>query len=181
VGGVLTPVAEPQRVVVEPLALATLPEKDRPALLAFQKKAGELQRAVMGTVSVLQETTRGVQFMKKAVLDAPKADAALAADLVAFERKLRAAMTVLVGDRVVQRRSEASSPSLADRISAQLGSTSPITATAKRDYELAAAAFEKALPEMRTLIDGEFRKLGERLEAAGAPWTPGRGLPMWKR
>jgi hypothetical protein len=34
---------------------------------------------------------------------------------------------------------------------------------------------------MRTLIDGEFRKLGERLEAAGAPWTPGRGLPMWKR
>ncbi len=181
VDGVLTPLAEPQRVVVEPLALATLPEKDRPALLAFQKKAGELQRAVMGTVSVLQDASRSLQFMKKALLDAPKADAALAADLVAFERKLRAAMTVLVGDRVVQRRSEASLPSLADRISAQLGSTSPITATAKRDYELAAAGFEKALPEVRTLIDGEFRKLGERLEAAGAPWTPGRGLPVWKR
>ena len=82
-------------------------------------------------------------------------------------------------DRTIQSRSETAPPSLMDRLSAQLGSTSPITATAKRDYEIAAAGFEAWLVPMRVLIEQDIKKLGEVLEAAGAPWTPGRGLPRW--
>ena len=48
VDGVLTPVAGMQRFEVVPLGHATLPASDRPALLAFQKKAARLQRAVLG-------------------------------------------------------------------------------------------------------------------------------------
>ena len=68
-----------------------------------------------------------------------------------------------------------------DRVSGQLGSTGPITATVKRDYDIAAAGFETLLEQMRTLIEVDLRKIGDRLEAAGAPWTPGRGVPRWKK
>ncbi|MCX6549525.1 MAG: glycosyl hydrolase, partial [Acidobacteria bacterium] len=181
IGGVVTPLAEPQTLTVESLHLATLDEKNRQALLSFQQRAGALQRAMMGASAASDEALRSLQFMKKAVVEAPKADATLASDIAALERRLRAAGTPLAGDRVVRRRSEASLPSLMDRVSAQLGSTSPITDTVKRDYDIAAAGFEKLLEDMRVLIEVDLRKLGERLEAAGAPWTPGRGVPRWKK
>jgi len=30
------------------------------------------------------------------------------------------------------------------------------------------------------LIEVDMRALGERLEAMGAPWMPGRGVPTWR-
>ncbi len=181
VGGVLTPLAPPQAFAVESLALASTPEKDRAGLLAFQQKAGELQRAMMGASGAADEALRNIRYMKKALVDTPRADPRLSEQLRAIEKRLREALTRLQGDRVVRERSEASAPSLMDRVSGQLGSTSPITGTVKRDYEIAADGFEKLLPELRTIIDVDLRKLGEQMEAAGAPWTPGRGVPDWKK
>lgn len=84
--------------------LATLDEKDRAALLAFQKKAGELQRAIMGTSAAAEDTLRNTAFMKKAFKDTPGADPKLA---------------------------EAAAPSLMERVSAQLDATAPITQSSK--------------------------------------------------
>jgi len=39
----------------------------------------------------------------------------------------------------------------------------------------------RALREMRVAIEQDLKKLGDELEAAGAPWTPGRGVPRWKK
>jgi hypothetical protein len=181
VGGVVTPLAEAQSFTVESLNLASLPEKDRQSLLRFQQRAGALQRAMMGAAGAVDEAIHRIQFMKKALGDAPRADPKMGDEVRALEKKLRAAMTPLSGDSVVRRRSEASSPSLMDRVSAQLASTSPMTATATRDYEIAAAGFETLIENIRTLVDVEMKTLGDRLEAAGAPWTPGRGVPRWKR
>jgi photosystem II stability/assembly factor-like uncharacterized protein len=181
VAGLVTPIAEPQTFVVESLRLASLDATDRQALLAFQQKAGALQRAMMGASAAVNEALRNVQFMKKALADTPKADAKTGDDLRAVEKRMRAALVTLLGDPVVRRRSEAAEPSLMDRISTQLGSTSPITGTVTRDYDIAAAGFEKVLEEMRVLVEVDLVGIGQRLEAAGAPWTPGRGLPRWKK
>ena len=181
VRGVTTPLGEPQKFIVESLGLASLAEKDRASLLAFQKKAGELQRAMMGTAAGAEDALKNIQFMKKALTDTPKADPKLADAVFSLETKIREAMRELLGDSVVQGRSEAAAPSLMERVNAQLDATAPITATAKRDYEIAAAGFEKFLGTMRVLIEQDLRKLGDALEAAGAPWTPGRGLPVWKK
>jgi hypothetical protein len=86
----------------------------------------------------------------------------------------------LYGDRTMQRRSEPSAPSLMDRVNAQLSTTCPITQTSRRGYEIAADAFGKFLENLRVLIDVDLKKLGDEMEAAGAPWTPGRGVPVWK-
>jgi len=181
VEGVLTPLGEPQTFVVESLGLATLAEKDRQTLLDFQKKAGELQRAMMGAGAAAQEAAESIRYMKKAFLETPKADPKLLERAKELEKRLQEATRVLYGDRTVMRRSEAFTPGLMQRVSAQLSTTCPITETAKRDYEIAAGAFEKLLEDMRVLIDQDVKKLGDDLEAAGAPWTPGRRLPVWKR
>ena len=78
-------------------------------------------------------------------------------------------------------RSEPTEPSLMERVSAQLDATGPITATAKRGYEIAAEGFEKLIEDMRQTIEVDLKKLQGELEAAGAPWTPGRGVPVWKK
>jgi photosystem II stability/assembly factor-like uncharacterized protein len=179
--GTLTPFAGPQAFTVESLGLATLEEKDRGALLDFQKKAGELQRAMMGSGAAAEEAANNLRYMKKALLGTPLADPKLLERAKELEGRLQESLRTLYGDRTVRRRSEASLPGLMQRVSAQLTTTCPITETTKRQYEIAADSFEKLLEEMRALIDQDIKKLGDDLEAAGAPWTPGRRLPVWKK
>ena len=50
-----------------------------------------------------------------------------------------------------------------------------------KDTEIAAAEFEAALKNLHPLLDRDLPALHETLEAAGAPWAPGRKLPQWKR
>jgi photosystem II stability/assembly factor-like uncharacterized protein len=181
VEGHLTPLGEPQKFTVESLGLASLAEKDRRALLDFQEKAGALQRAMMGAGEAAREAAEHIRYMKKALLETPQADPKLKERAKELEKRLQDATRVLWGDRTIMRRSEAATPGLMQRVNAQLTTTCPITETAKRDYEIAAGAFEKLLEDMRILIDQDIRRLGDELEAAGAPWTPGRRLPVWKK
>jgi len=181
VDGVTTPLAGPQAFVVESLNLASLPEKDKAALLAFQKKAGELQRAMMGAGAAAEDALKNLRYIRKALLDAPKADPKLAEAARAIEKRIQNELVVLNGDRTRGMRSEPTEPSLLERVSAQLDATGPITASARRGYEIAAAGFEKLLAELRQAIEVDLKKLHSDLEAAGAPWTPGRGVPIWKK
>jgi photosystem II stability/assembly factor-like uncharacterized protein len=181
VDGELTPFGQKQTFTVESLNLASLAEKDREALLNFQKKAGELQRAMMGAGAAAREAAKSLQSMKKALLETPKADPKLGERARDLEKRLQEAMRQLYGDRTIQRRSEAAAPSLMERVSAQLSTTCPITETVKHNYEIAADAFAKVLEDLRVLIEEDLKKLGDELEAAGAPWTPGRGVPRWKQ
>ncbi len=178
--GTLTPLGEPKPFTVESLGLASLGEKDRAALLAFQKKAGRLQRAMMGAGAAAQEAERNLDAMKKALFATPGADPKLGDKVRILRGRLRDATKVLYGDRLLRRRSEPAEPSLMDRVSVQLSTTCPITETAKRGYEIAAAAYGKLGEDLRTLIEVEMKELGDELEAAGAPWSPGRGVPVWK-
>jgi photosystem II stability/assembly factor-like uncharacterized protein len=179
--GMLIRLGEPQTFTVESLGLATLGAKDRKNLLAFQKKAGELQRAIMGAGAAAGEAMREIQFIKKALLDTPKASPQLGDQARELERRLQEFQIELYGDRTIGRRSEPTSPSIMRRVSTQLLATCPITETNKRNYEIAADDFEKLLEEMRQVIEVELKKLKDSVEAAGAPWTPGRSLPNWKK
>jgi photosystem II stability/assembly factor-like uncharacterized protein len=178
-GGVMTPLGEPRKFTVESLGLASMEEKDKKALLAFQAKAGELQRAMMGAGAAAEDALKNIRYMKKALLDTPKADPKIGERLRAVETRIMDSLRTLYGDTTVRRRSEAASPSLMDRVGIQLSSTAPVTGTAKREYEIAADGFAKVLEDLRAAIEVDLKKLGDELEAAGAPWTPGRGLPVW--
>jgi photosystem II stability/assembly factor-like uncharacterized protein len=179
--GVTTTLAGPQAFVVESLNLASLPEKDKAALLEFQKTAGELQRAMMGAGAAAEDALKNLSYIKKAILDTPKADPKLAEAARAVEKRIQDELVILFGDRTRGIRSEPTEPSLMERVSTQLDATGPITATARRGCEIAADGLEKLLAEMRQTIEVDLKKLQADLEAAGAPWTPGRGVPIWKK
>ena len=73
-------------------------------------------------------------------------------------------------------------PSISDRVNgiveSQWLSTSAPTTTNREQYAVAAAAFQPLVEQLRQLSETDLRGLEERLEGAGAPWTPGR-VPRW--
>lgn len=183
VDGKVTPLSQPQTFMVESLGLASLPAKDRKELLAYQQKAGELFRAMIATENVLNEALRRIEFIKKALADTPKAPPELNKKAMALEHKLMDAKLILKGDNVktTRRFYEPIVPSLTSRLHIEQEATSPVTGTVQRNYRIAAEGFEKLLATLKTLIEGDLKNLETEMEKHGAPWTPGRGLPNWKR
>ena len=182
-GGEVTSLGEPQTFDAVPLGLGTLKAGDKAALLAFQRRTARLQRAVLGADAAAAEAENRIAHLKVALRDAPAADPALGQRLRALEDRLRDLLIELRGDLVVGSHSEPTSPSILQRvdrvISGHWTSTSGVTGTHRRNYEIAAEAFGPLLEQLRQLIGVELKALEDELEAAGGPWTPGR-LPVWQ-
>ncbi|MDH3497177.1 MAG: glycosyl hydrolase [Gemmatimonadota bacterium] len=185
VDGALTELVAPVPFDVEPLGLGTLAAQDRAAVLAFQRQTGELQRAVMGANRAVGEATEQVEAMKRVIETTPSLDPALRQEARALELRLLDARERLNGDPTMPRRSEAGMPGIVDRVQEIVGghwaTTYGPTQTHRRNYEVAAREFEQLLEPLRQLVEVDLVALGQRLEAAGAPWTPGRGVPRWRR
>ena len=58
-------------------------------------------------------------------------------------------------------------------------STARPTQTQMAQYQAAAQEFEQALASLKSLMETDLVRLEKAMEAAGAPWTPGR-IPEWK-
>ena len=85
---------------------------------------------------------------------------------------------------VVADTQEPTPPSLLQRINGIAGrewsnTLDAPTATQRRQYEVVAAEFGGVLEKLRGLVEGDVKRLEDRAEAAGAPWTSGR-IPTWK-
>jgi len=184
VDGVLTPLGEPRGFETIPIATPALPAGDLTERLEFQKKVARLQRAVLGASRAARETDDRLGYLKKAAQDAPQAPEALREEARRLELRLADLRVALDGDTTVERRSEPTPPSITERVQRVVGGlwshTQNPTTTQIENYEIAAEEFEGVLAELRRLVDEEIRALEAKLEAAGAPWTPGR-LPRFER
>jgi hypothetical protein len=76
---------------------------------------------------------------------------------------------------------EATTPSVMDRIqkvtTGVTNSTYGPTATHRRSLEIAEQQFSEVRETLHTILDVELADLEQRIDAAGAPWTPGREVP----
>jgi hypothetical protein len=182
VDGVLTPLGEPQTFAARAVRSSPLSASDRGELDAFLRKTARLQRAAMGAAAAAEQAQERLRFVEKALLDTPSAPAELAAEAHALAARLRAVRRALEGDEVLRRRNEPQPPAILDRVQTIVGtqwtSSAAPTTTSRRGYDIAARAFATQLAALRTLLDQDLRRLEERMETAGAPWTPGR-LPVW--
>ncbi|MCY4574166.1 MAG: hypothetical protein OXF01_15365, partial [Gemmatimonadetes bacterium] len=90
---------------------------------------------------------------------------------------------VLSRDRTALDRAEFAPPSVMQRISrivgAQFRSTSAPTTTHRNSYAVASAQLAEMSAALRALVEADLAALGDELEAAGVPWTPGRPIPRW--
>ncbi|HZM89562.1 MAG TPA: glycosyl hydrolase, partial [Blastocatellia bacterium] len=111
------------------------------------------------------------------------AEAKLLDDATSIEKRNNEILRALRGDTALRQRQEILPPSIVERVntivSDQRMSTSAPTQTQKDHYAVAAQEFEQVLGRLRPLIEGDLARLEKAMEAAGAPWTPGR-IPEWK-
>jgi hypothetical protein len=183
VDGVVTELAGPEAFDVVPLELATFAAKDKAAALTFQQKVARLQRAVEGAVRAAGEAATRLDHLRKAVWITPGADPALAAEAERLTDRLTELQIALKGDPTHSRHELPEPPSIQARVNFIVGSqwrvTAPPTQTEQDSYRHAGETFANVLERLRTLMEQDLPAFEAKLEAAGAPWTPGR-LPRWE-
>lgn len=183
VDGVLTPIGPPQEFQVVVEGQENMSSADRTALVEFQQKAARLQRAVNGATQAANALRPRLTAIKRAIAETPSLPNRVYEDAMALEKRNNEILRVLSGDSAARQRNMNTPPSINDRVGyvvgAQRMSTARPTQTQQNQYTAAAQDFEGVLAQLRQLIDVDLARLEKQLEAAGAPWTPGR-IPEWK-
>ena len=183
VNGVTSRLSSPQDFNVYVDGQSGMSAPDRAALVEFQQKVARLQRAASGAVETANQLKARLGQIKRALHETPAAEARLSDDAASIEKRANDLLRALRGDTALRQRQEILPPSIIERIgtivSDQRMSTSAPTQTQRDHYAAAAQEFEQALGQLRALIENDLAKLEKAMEAAGAPWTPGR-IPEWK-
>jgi len=183
VDGVLTPLGSPQEFQVVVEGQENMSSSDRSALVEFQQKAVRLQRAVSGATQAATALRPRLAAIKRAINETPSLPSKLQDDATTLDKRATEILRALNGDTSARQRNMNTPPSINDRVGyvvgAQRMSTSRPTQTQMNQYSAAAQDFEGVLTQLRQLVDVDLSRLEKQLEAAGAPWTPGR-IPEWK-
>ena len=183
VDGVTTDLAGPQEFGVVELGINTFKAADLAEVQAFQQKTWDLERAVRGTLKWAAEAESRLAHTRKALYDTPDADTAMLAESQRLQTELNDILVELRGDETRGDRNVFTPPSISNRVNriveSQWDTTSAPTQTELDAYRWAADAFAKELGRLHALASN-LEAFEDRLEEAGAPWTPGR-LPEWKK
>jgi len=180
VDGVLTPLGQPQTFAVEAVENPAAKPEDRAAELAFERKVARLQRAVLGAVKSAEEAEHRLDLIDKALLDTPAPDAKLIEEARALRLRLKDLYEKIAGDKVIAEHHEPAPPAILQRLQTSIswGTMTAPTRTQEDAYRFAGQAFAPVLEGLRQLVEVDLKRLEDQLEAAGAPWTPGR-VPRW--
>jgi photosystem II stability/assembly factor-like uncharacterized protein len=183
VDGVMTPLAAPQDFNILVPGQEAMASGDRAALVEFQQKAARLQRAVQGALEATNALKPRLALIRRALLETPAAGDKLLDDASALDKRTNDILRALRGDTALRARNINLPPSINERVggivATQRLSTARPTQTQISQYNAAAQDFEQTLAQLRQLIEGDLVRLEKQMEAAGAPWTPGR-IPEWK-
>jgi hypothetical protein len=138
---------------------------------------------VQGALRSAGEAENRIKHIREALIDTPDADPQLLTEADGLKKRLNAILTRLRGDRTLSKRNEPTPLSISARVSQVVSNqrrvTSPPTQTQRDAYQFAGEEFREVLAELRQLIEKDLTQLEGKLEAAGAPWTPGR-VPTWQ-
>ncbi len=182
--GQFTEVAPEETFVVKVLPGTTLPATDRPAMVAWQRQAAELQRSLQGSSAIVRDANQKVKYLKAAVFSVAEPNQNFVKDILDVESKLRDIQDKMFGDRVADQLDIDREPSIMSRmfsgIYAGYSSTSEPTTTMKDQIRWAGEEYETLSTLLKQVIETDIPAIEKKLENAGAPYTPGR-IPEWKK
>jgi photosystem II stability/assembly factor-like uncharacterized protein len=183
VEGVIVPLTGPQEFAVIVDGISAADPEGRKALFEFQQKAARLQRAVAGALEAANGLNSRLEQIKRALDQAPSIDSKWQGVVRSLESRNRAILRALRGDEVLRNRNENTPLAIAERVGTivdgQRWSLARPTKTHQEAYDIARGEFTQELAKLRKLVDVDLRELEKALDAAGAPWTPGR-LLEWR-
>jgi hypothetical protein len=181
VDGVVTELAGAQNFKVVTEGAASMNAGDRAAQEEFLRKVSRLYRAVSGALHTAEDVEARLKAIRGALRETPAAEK-LGETADSIEKRDREILRALRGDVEMQKRNEATPSSINDRVNAVLEgerfALAKPTQSHVDDYNIAAAEFAGELNALHTLVEVDLAKLEKDMEAAGAPWTPGR-VPSW--
>lgn len=182
VDGVTSQVGEAREFNVVALDMGTFQADDPEAVQAFQQKVDALSAAVQSAGRVLGEAQTRLDAIKRSIESSPTADRAMLEEAHALQVKLNELSLDLNGDGFASRRMYPTIPGISQRIryagGAQRAVNTAPTQTMRDQYQYAGEAFKTFLDELRPVVQTDLPSLEQRLDEAGANWTPGR-FPDW--
>src|SRR5579859_2764985 len=182
VGGVVTELAGPQSFNVVTENAAAMRDADRKAQEEFLRKTAKLYRAVNGALQTAQDVESRLKTIRQALQETPTVEKQLGAVADGIEQRDREILRALRGDMEIAKQNEPISSSIDQRVTSIMEgerfSLAKPTQSNLDSYNIAAGEFGDVLAKLRTLVEVDLVKLEKDMEAAGAPWTPGR-VPEW--
>ncbi len=182
VDGVLTDLGLEETFEVVSIRDAALPGSPPAEAVAFQRRIASLERSVQGAQSTITETETRLRAIRESLMRATVKDAALDDEVRALEGRLAGLKLDLVGSRTREFMGDPGGVSIKRRVDvaamANRYSLYGPTPTHVMSVEIAEDAFAVLRSALERLVEIDLRALERRLEAAGVPWTPGRGVPM---
>jgi len=164
----------------------TLPPADKDKLVAFQKKANELSRAMRGTERFISGLAKRIEYIKQALISTPEADFKLLEKAESISQKLDDLLFQFNGEpaKASQEEVPPQRVPLKERLGAlaytHWRSTASVTQTERTAYDVLAEEFPPALEAAKQIYKAEILPLESKLENIAAPWTPGR-IPEWHK
>jgi hypothetical protein len=182
VGGTVSELGSAQSFKVVADGTSALSAVDRAAQEEFQRKVARLYRALSGALHTADDVEARLKAIRAALRETPAAEKQLGAAADSIEQANRGILRAMRGDSEMQKRQEPVPSSINDRVEIILEGerfalTKP-TQTHIDDYNIASGEFAGELAKLRALVEVDLAKLEKDMEAAGAPWTPGR-VPEW--
>ncbi|MEM6366511.1 MAG: glycosyl hydrolase, partial [Planctomycetota bacterium] len=185
VDGETTQLVAPTEFEIEPLTFGDTSERDREAIVGFVGDVQKLSIAVRGASSVANAAADQLSAIRDVIRQSTKLDPALENTVREMEMRLMDIQEAFNGDPTKSRRNEPAAPGLSSRLRnammGAMGSTEGPTGTHQRQFEIAGEQYEKVVGELRKLAEVDLPALHEKLDAANAPWTPGRKIPKWEK
>jgi len=182
VGGAVTELAGPQAFKVATEGSSSMNAADRAAQEQFLRKVTGLYRAVYGAQHTAEDVQSRLKAIREALRETPAVEKQLGAVADGLEQRDREILRALRGDVEVAKRSEPVPSSIGDRVNSIMEgerfSLAKPTQSHMESYNIAGEEFREQLAKLRALVDVDLTKLEKDMEAAGAPWTPGR-VPEW--
>lgn len=161
----------------------SLPAPDRKEMVEFQRKVAETTRVIAGTIDFNKELIEKMAYLKQAIVNTPEAGNDLMNEAVKIEKELNnilfnfEGLSAKASDEEIPPQQVPLSQRLYYIIEAQINTTSAITNTSKKAFEIINEELPSLVKQLEKIALVDIKNLETKLEQAKAPYTPGR-LPV---
>ena len=170
--------APAQTFVVRSIRQPVLPGATPEEMTAFVRRVHAAQRSTEGAVAAIDDVVAEIAAIK-VTLPRGTGDPALHARSHAIEKQARDLREQLAGDEERSQMGDVEVVSIKNRIDAastdKAYSAYGPTPTQMQTLEIAEAQYAEVREALNRLMGQDLPELRKELDAAGVPWTPGRG------
>jgi hypothetical protein len=181
VDGVVTDLGLEQSFDVESIRKPVLPGASPEEASKFQLELASLQRAIEGADSAIDETKTRLKAIRESLMKSEVKDSSLDDGVRALEKKLADIDFRLSGSTTREFYGDPGPVSIKRRLNVAVGGNTGSlygpTPTHRMSMDIASTQFAKLRSDLTQLVDVDLKSLESKVEAAGVPWTPGRGVP----